>query len=56
MEQIDSAIRAPDAWKATVLLDVTSDYKPLLVVSTLSIYFCFANYQISYQHIIPFCL
>lgn len=33
MEQIDAAIRAADAWKATVLLDSTSDYKPILVVS-----------------------
>lgn len=32
-EQIESAIRSSEAWKATVLLDVTSDYKPLLVVS-----------------------
>lgn len=35
MEQIDAAIRAADAWKATVLLDSTSDYKPILVVSYL---------------------
>lgn len=35
MEQIDAAIRAADAWKATVLLDSTSDYKPILVVSSL---------------------
>lgn len=33
MEQIDTAIRATDAWKATILLDSTSDYKPILVVS-----------------------
>lgn len=30
--QIDAAIQAKDAWKATILLDITTDYKPLLMV------------------------
>lgn len=33
IDQIEGAVRASDAWKATVLLDLTADYKPLLVVS-----------------------
>lgn len=33
--KIDMAVRAADAWKATTLLDVTTDYKPLLVVEFL---------------------
>ncbi|XP_066245779.1 exocyst complex component 4 [Euwallacea similis] len=31
MEQIENAFKASDAWKATVLLDLSSDYKPLLM-------------------------
>lgn len=31
MEQIENAFKAGDAWKATVLLDLSADYKPLLV-------------------------
>lgn len=34
LEQIEAAVRAADAWKTTVLLDLSSDYKPLLVVSS----------------------
>lgn len=36
IEEIESAVRAADAWKATVLLDCTADYKPLLVVCSVS--------------------
>lgn len=32
IDQIDVAVRSADAWKATVLLDCTADYKPLLIV------------------------
>lgn len=34
--EIENAIQEKDAWKATVLVDVTIDYKPLLVVSLLN--------------------
>ncbi|XP_019875133.2 exocyst complex component 4 [Aethina tumida] len=30
LNQIDTLVRSAEAWKATVLLNVTSDYKPLL--------------------------
>lgn len=30
LHKIDAVVRAPDAWKTTVLLDITTDYKPLL--------------------------
>lgn len=37
IDQIEGAVRAADAWKSTVLMDYTADYKPLLIVSqTLS--------------------
>lgn len=48
MEQIDAAIRAADAWKATVLLDSTSDYKPILVVSLKHIHNYFFNILINF--------
>lgn len=35
LAQMDVAVRAADAWKATILLDVTTDYKPLLMVKKL---------------------
>lgn len=30
LHKIDAVVRSPDAWKTTVLLDITTDYKPLL--------------------------
>lgn len=33
IEEIENAFKAADAWKSTVLLDLSADYKPLLVVS-----------------------
>lgn len=33
IDHIEAAVRASDAWKTTVLLDLSSDYKPLLAVS-----------------------
>lgn len=33
IEQVENAFKAADAWKSTVLLDVSAGYKPLLVVS-----------------------
>lgn len=38
IDQIEVAVRSADAWKATVLLDCTADYKPLLIVR---LYFIF---------------
>lgn len=35
--QIDVAVRASDAWRATVLLNASSDYKPVLNVSFRSV-------------------
>lgn len=32
LQRIESSVRASDAWKSTVLLDATTDYKPLLIV------------------------
>ncbi|EEZ97195.1 Exocyst complex component 4-like Protein [Tribolium castaneum] len=44
IEQIETAVRAADAWKATVLLDCTADYKPLLV-STASVERCIREWK-----------
>ncbi|CAG9865173.1 unnamed protein product [Phyllotreta striolata] len=44
LDQIESAIRMSDAWKATVLLDLTSDYKPLLV-STVTVERCIREWK-----------
>ncbi|KAF5304349.1 hypothetical protein FQA39_LY09728 [Lamprigera yunnana] len=44
LAQIDTAVRAADAWKAAVLLDVTADYKPLLV-STVTVEKCIREWR-----------
>ncbi|KAF2896324.1 hypothetical protein ILUMI_09831 [Ignelater luminosus] len=44
LAQIDIAVRAADAWKATILLDVTTDYKPLLV-STVTAENCIREWR-----------
>ncbi|CAG9772580.1 unnamed protein product [Ceutorhynchus assimilis] len=36
IEQTEKAVKTPDAWKSTVLLDLSADYKPLLV-STVTV-------------------
>ncbi|XP_025829668.1 exocyst complex component 4 isoform X3 [Agrilus planipennis] len=36
LNQIEAVVRAVDAWKSTILLDATTDYKPLLV-STVNV-------------------
>ncbi|KAF5272310.1 hypothetical protein FQR65_LT04968 [Abscondita terminalis] len=44
LAHIDMAVRAADAWKATVLLDVTTDYKPLLV-SAVTVESCIREWR-----------
>ncbi|KAJ8961977.1 hypothetical protein NQ314_005758 [Rhamnusium bicolor] len=44
IDQIETAVRAADAWKATVLLDLTADYKPLLV-STVTVERCIREWK-----------
>lgn len=44
LDQIESCIRKSDAWKATILLDLTSDYKPLLV-STVTVERCIREWK-----------
>ncbi|XP_028153482.2 exocyst complex component 4 [Diabrotica virgifera virgifera] len=44
LDQIETCIRKSDAWKATILLDLTSDYKPLLV-STVTVERCIREWK-----------
>ncbi|CAH1993571.1 unnamed protein product [Acanthoscelides obtectus] len=44
LEQIECAVRAPDAWKSVVLLDISSDYKPLLV-NTVTVERCIREWK-----------
>ncbi|KAB0800327.1 hypothetical protein PPYR_06067 [Photinus pyralis] len=44
MVQIDMAVRAADAWKTTVLLDATTDYKPLLL-SAITVEKCIREWR-----------
>jgi exocyst complex component 4 len=44
IDQIEGAVRAADAWKATVLLDCTADYKPLLI-STVTVERCVREWR-----------
>ncbi|XP_030764843.1 exocyst complex component 4 [Sitophilus oryzae] len=44
VEQIENAFKATDAWKSTVLLDLTADYKPLLV-STVTVERCIREWK-----------
>ncbi|KAF7281690.1 hypothetical protein GWI33_004410 [Rhynchophorus ferrugineus] len=44
LEQIESAYKAADAWKGTILLDLTADYKPLLI-STVTVERCIREWK-----------
>ncbi|RZC35473.1 exocyst complex component 4 [Asbolus verrucosus] len=44
IDQIEASVRAADAWKATVLLDCTADYKPLLI-STVTVERCIREWR-----------
>ncbi|KAG5886302.1 hypothetical protein JTB14_035715 [Gonioctena quinquepunctata] len=44
MDQVESCVRAADAWKATILLDSSADYKPLLV-STVAVERCIREWK-----------
>ncbi|XP_074041952.1 exocyst complex component secretory 8 [Leptinotarsa decemlineata] len=45
VDQIESCTRAADAWKATILLDLSADYKPLLV-STVTVERCIREWKV----------
>ncbi|KAK4881071.1 hypothetical protein RN001_004390 [Aquatica leii] len=48
LSQMDIAVRAADAWKAAILLDVTTDYKPLLV-SAVTVENCIREWRVLLQ-------
>ncbi|KAJ3640807.1 hypothetical protein Zmor_027347 [Zophobas morio] len=50
IDQIEGAVRAADAWKSTVLMDYTADYKPLLI-STVTVERCIREWKAVLQAI-----
>ncbi|KAL1506092.1 hypothetical protein ABEB36_005520 [Hypothenemus hampei] len=51
MEQIENAYKAADAWKSTVLLELSADYKPLLM-STVTVERCIREWK-AVLHALP---